>query len=475
MLAKFRIRSKLLIALLPLALMVLAATLYSSIEMSRIDTRYTTLISQDAKALQSLTDARSEVTRFGQSIYKEIAEPDIEKSKEIDTELDRIVAQYSALVEDAKQESPALASEIEASSTLFEQAVTDSGRIRALAIRNDTVPAMKGMRESEQPELDRARQGMIVLIERLHRSVDQQSKDLTAKTHRTIRITWFVIGLGLVASFAFAQRIVQREVVDRLEGFRGHILNVADERLDQSISNLDRTDEVGEMSRALSTLQGSARERQIQAWVKAEVAATTVRLQSAEDFQEFARILLSRISESVELLYGAFYLANTDHTRFTRVGSFAIDPATTSKTFSLGEGMIGQAALEKRSLEVTPTPECRLQISAGMGMVTPGHLLFMPLVSHGVVAAVLELAPCSPLSDREKSLLSALLPAAAMNAEILGSNIETRKLLEHTQVQAATVAAAEERSRLILGSVNEGIFGLTSTASFPSSTPLPRQ
>ncbi|HZD49458.1 MAG TPA: response regulator, partial [Silvibacterium sp.] len=33
--------------------------------------------------------------------------------------------------------------------------------------------------------------------------------------------------------------------------------------------------------------------------------------------------------------------------------------------------------------------------------------------------------------------------------------------LEHTQLQAATVAVAEERSRLILTSVNEGIFGLT--------------
>ena len=61
-LAKFRIRSKLLIALLPLALMVLAATLYSSIEMSRIDKRYSMLIARDVKALQSLTDARAKTT-----------------------------------------------------------------------------------------------------------------------------------------------------------------------------------------------------------------------------------------------------------------------------------------------------------------------------------------------------------------------------------------------------------------------------
>ena len=73
---------------------------------------------------------------------------------------------------------------------------------------------------------------------------------------------------------------------------------------------------------------------------------------------------------------------------------------------------------------------------------------------------MLELAPIAPLSAAQRSLLAALLPSAALNAEILVANIETKKLLEKTQSQAAIVAAAEERSRLILGSVSEGISGV---------------
>ena len=42
-------------------------------------------------------------------------------------------------------------------------------------------------------------------------------------------------------------------------------------------------------------------------------------------------------------------------------------------------------------------------------------------------------------------MLDALLPSIAMNAEILSGNIETRKLLEQTRLQAATLAASERQ------------------------------
>ena len=75
-LANFKIRTKVLIALLPLVVMVIVAALYASIEMNRIDTRYSDLIGKDVNALQNLTVARVLNNRFGHLLYKEIAETD---------------------------------------------------------------------------------------------------------------------------------------------------------------------------------------------------------------------------------------------------------------------------------------------------------------------------------------------------------------------------------------------------------------
>jgi two-component system, sensor histidine kinase and response regulator len=320
---------------------------------------------------------------------------------------------------------------------------------------------MREMRGSEDGEIRQAHDALLELISTLHEQVDRESAELTVRTHRTVSITWLVISLGFVASFSFAFYIVQRQVADRLDGFRGQILDVAEDRLDRPISNLDRTDEIGDMSRALSTLQTSALERQTQAWVKSEISSIITSLQSTEDFSAFAQVLLTSISSSIPLLYGVFYLADHDGKRFTPQGAYALEGPHVPQPFSLGEGLIGQSALEQRLHAVVASDENRLTISAGAGTITGRHLLFAPMVSHESVVAVLELAPVDTLSLRQLELLEAVLPAAALNVEILNGNLETRKLLEQTRVQAATVAAAEERSRLILSSVNEGIFGLT--------------
>jgi two-component system sensor histidine kinase/response regulator len=86
LLANFKIRTKVLIALLPLAIMVIVAVLYSSIEMKRIETRYSDLLDRDVKALQSLTTARALDNRFGLFLYKEIAELDVDTMRVIDAE-----------------------------------------------------------------------------------------------------------------------------------------------------------------------------------------------------------------------------------------------------------------------------------------------------------------------------------------------------------------------------------------------------
>jgi two-component system sensor histidine kinase/response regulator len=69
----------------------------------------------------------------------------------------------------------------------------------------------------------------------------------------------------------------------------------------------------------------------------------------------------------------------------------------------------------------------------------------MPVVSQEVAVGVLEMAPVSSLSERQQSLLDALLPALAVNSEILSANIRTRKLLEQTQAQAEKLAVSERQ------------------------------
>src|ERR1700756_4484024 len=106
LLGNLRIRAKLLVALLPLALMVIAATLYSSLEMLKIDTRYSHLIANDVEALQSLTLARVMDNRYHQILYQHIAETDPDKMRSLEAELDQTASQFHSNIADAMHHSP---------------------------------------------------------------------------------------------------------------------------------------------------------------------------------------------------------------------------------------------------------------------------------------------------------------------------------------------------------------------------------
>ncbi len=118
---------------------------------------------------------------------------------------------------------------------MFENAVTRSRPVRVEALAGNHEKAMDLMRGGVDAELYQARQASIDLVDELRKSVDQESKDLTSQTHRAVVITWLVIGLGLLFSYAAAFYVVQTEVVQELLTLRGSIQDLADGKLDQSI------------------------------------------------------------------------------------------------------------------------------------------------------------------------------------------------------------------------------------------------
>jgi signal transduction histidine kinase/CheY-like chemotaxis protein len=444
-LANLKLRRKLRVAMLPLALMAIVAGVYSSIQSQLIDTWYSNLVDHYFKTFQKVTAARGNTMRFRLLLYQLVAEDDPDRMQENDAELNRVQADYRALLDDALRQSPDRANQIKAAMAMFDRAASSARPVRTAALAGNREKALNIMRGGVDADLQQARQAMTELVDGLQKSANQESDDLTRRTHRAILITWLVIGFGLAASFAAAYQFIQTQIVQELMSLRGSIQDLADGRLDQSISYLDHTNEIGDISRALSTLQRAARELDTLGWVKSQVASTLERLHAAKDFAGFATALLSRLSESIPLIYGALYVADESQKRFIRVGAFAINDAGSPREFTLGEGLAGQAAVERRTLEIAASDQVR--ITAGLGTVTPGKILFVPVVSQDAVTAIIELSPVSSLDARQQALLDALLPSVALSAEILSGHIETRKLLQQTTAQAETLAASEVELR----------------------------
>jgi len=445
LLANLKLRPKLLIAMSPLAVMAILAGLYSSIQSQRIDAWYSQLIGNEVKAVHEIDTAGSLNRRYELYLYRLIDESDPDRRRVIDSQLDSTYSEFKMQIAEAIRLAPARSREITASGADFDKAALDSRLVRAAALANDKAKAAGLMRLSVDPEIQQTHEEVMKISDELQKALDQRSDELTERTHHSILIIWLVIGFGLLVTFAIATYILHVDVVQELFSLRDSIRSLASGQLDQPIPFLNRPNEIGEISRSLHTLQGGANDRETQSWVKAEVAATGVRLQAAEDFSTFAASLLSRVSEGMPLLYGSFYLADKSQTRVCRVGSFALGTPTDSTEFALGEGLVGQAAFERRVIDLYSNRGDPIPVSTGLGSIVAGELLFVPVLNHDLLIGVIELAAVFALSDRQQALLDALLPTVAMNAELLSRNLETNRLLEKTRAQAESLAASERQ------------------------------
>lgn len=445
LLANLKLRRRLVIALAPLALMVILAGLYASFEIQWIDTSYSRLIDNEIKAAHNTDIVRALNARYSFYLNQLVVETDPDRLRLLDSELDECYSEYRARITEAQRLYPAYAKQLVDAAAIFEKAALDSRPIRAAALVRDKQHAAALMSANVEGEFERSRTRIIEIADEMQAAVDQRSNELTARMHRTILITWLIIALGIVGSFAFASYLLNTTVVHELLSVRDSIQAIAGGDLERPIPFLERPTETGEISRALRILQDGARDRETQSWIKAEVSTTGVRLQSTEDFSSFSSTVLSRVSEAIPLIYGSFYLAENPKSQLSRVGAFALPGPFEPVSFALREGLVGQAAVERRTLTLSPAVAGNLHVPTGLGEVAPAEVLFIPVFNHEVLVGVLELATVCPLTTRQQALLQAMLPSMAMNAQLLSRNLETRRLLEQTRAQAESLATSERQ------------------------------
>ena len=164
-----------------------------------------------------------------------------------------------------------------------------------------------------------------------------------------------------------------------------------------------------------------------------------------------------------------FYVFDEKSRQLRRAGAYglAVD-AQSAATFGLGEGLVGQCARDGRPVTLTNLPPDYLRIASGVGAAAPAQVLASPLLSKDTLLGVVETATFHPLDSRESALLGELMPLVAMSLEVLQRSLRTQELLGQTQEQARQLGEqtdqlhiSEQRTRLILDSTDEGMYGMS--------------
>jgi CheY-like chemotaxis protein/HAMP domain-containing protein len=202
------------------------------------------------------------------------------------------------------------------------------------------------------------------------------------------------------------------------------------------------------VNQMIGTLAETTRVNQEQDWLKTNLARFTRMLQGQRDLLTVADQVLTELAAVVNAQHGSFFMADYDDDRQIVLQLFASyaykDRKSVSNVFRLGEGLVGQAAREKKRILVTDVPPDYVRINSSLGESSPLNIVVVPISFEGEIKGVLELASFQRFTPIQLAFLEQLVESLGIVVATIKATMRTDDLLRQSQSMAEELQSQQE-------------------------------
>ncbi|HVF78917.1 MAG TPA: HAMP domain-containing protein [Solirubrobacteraceae bacterium] len=215
---------------------------------------------------------------------------------------------------------------------------------------------------------------------------------------------------------------------------------------------VDAQGEVAELSdtinQMIANLRATTQKNAEQDWLNTNLARISGLMQGQRDLAEVSRMIMSEISPLVTAQHGAFFLSESENggaPELRLIASYGYKQRkSVSNRFKVGEALVGQAALEGKSILITNAPADYVKVTSGLGEAQPKNIIVMPILFEEQVMAVIELASLREFSDVNQAFLEQLAETLGVVLNAIIANRRTEELLEQSQSLAEELQSQSE-------------------------------
>lgn len=181
-------------------------------------------------------------------------------------------------------------------------------------------------------------------------------------------------------------------------------------------------------------------------WLLSGAAKVNEAMQGEQELDQLSTNIILSISNYIEAAIGAFFLVDEKKKILNLSGSYAYT-GNANQTIKFGEGLIGQAALEKKSKILSQIPEDYVKIKSAIGDTLPKYLFIVPIIFENKTVAVAEFGFTKQPQENKLQLISNIAENVGIAVNSALAHVQLKELFAQTQQQAEELEAQQEELR----------------------------
>ena len=183
-------------------------------------------------------------------------------------------------------------------------------------------------------------------------------------------------------------------------------------------------------------------------WFKSGINLINEKLQGDQKLEDISSHSLSFVMEFVHSQLGSIHLYNSEYQFLKLMSASGFDPKKLKERIKLKEGIIGQAAFEKRMIILNEIPDQSYVTYSSSGEYAPKQVVVVPLLFNETLVGILELSSIQEYSEIEIQFIQQVAVIIAVNLISAENALRTNVLLQKTQEQASELQVQQEELRV---------------------------
>jgi len=195
-------------------------------------------------------------------------------------------------------------------------------------------------------------------------------------------------------------------------------------------------------------------DNQLQLWFSKGLSEISKIVREIEEVSIICNKVCSFLAQYLDCHILALYIAEdgeSENKKMKLTGSYALERIIENKIITPGEGIVGQAAIEKQIIKLNNLPQESTRVNSSIVSVKPKNIIAVPLMSGENVIGVLELGSIHNFDENKVKFLRKMIYLLGISLNTIISNIKVQSLLKKTEQQQQELKISneelEERTR----------------------------